>query len=185
MAKHNQKICKLDLHTIQQSFPAEKPVCTQCTYCPLLRAEKHTLHCGFLPGAPGKYVNPRVRTKAKRRIALLKVDCEVNGTQVGAGQEVLLDRQQNAGTYLWVRARNPGLGRLGKFLVNKNHLDLDGPLVQAAHGERVEKITALAVLIAGIWWPRCEIRKPAELQEGDQIEYLEVPEWLAQLKGLL
>ena len=114
----------------------------------------------------------------------LKVDYAAQGTLLPAGEELLLDRQQNAGIYLWVSARNPGYGRLGKFLVKRTLLDLDGPLVKTAHGGTVEEITGVAVLIAGIWWPRCEIRFPPNLAAGDQVEFIEVPEWLAHLKGL-
>ena len=108
----------------------------------------------------------------------------MKNTILEAGEELILDRQQNAGTLLWVSVRNPNHARLGKFLVSRTLLDLDGPLVRTAHGETVEEITDVAVLIAGIWWPLCEIRSPPDLAAGDQIEYIEVPEWLAQLKGL-
>jgi hypothetical protein len=184
VAKQERKKCKLTLADIQRGFPADRPACAECTYCPLLKFQGKKLHCGFLPASPGKYVNPRVQTKTKRRIATLKADYEANGVILPLGEEVLLDRQQNAGIYLWATARNPGFGRLGKFLVNRGLLDLDGPLLRTAHSHEVERITDVAVLIAGIWWPRCEIRFPAELVEGTQVEFIEVPEWLAQLKGL-
>lgn len=193
MPRENKKKCNLALHEVRQHFPAKEFICGECAYCALLRGKDHEFYCGWLEPTKGRSLNDfRSKSGPARHVAFLLCDYELGDRIVEAGTEVLLERTQNAGAYLWVRVRRDGGPRRKKFLVSRSHLNLDGPLVKVHLNKEVEKITDSAVLIEGIWFPSKEIRLlvdaegcEIEAKVGEHVSYIEIPEWLAQLKGLL
>jgi hypothetical protein len=187
-----RKACKLELRQLRAHFPASEQLVPECATCQLLKHDSRYYHCAFLAEARGKYVHPR--HTPKRRIALLTVGVEAKGAIIPAGEQVLVDRQPNAGTHVWVTVRNPGFGRLGKFLVSRASLDFIGPSVMVLENGRVRKIERYAVHIADVWLPLKEVRGvwvdnqpvPAgSLKAGTIVDRVEIPEWLAQMKGLV
>lgn len=197
MASESRKMCNHALATLRRHFPADSLLCAECAMCPLLRrVEEMVFDCEFAAGPVGVRAHPIVGTASrKRRVALLLEDVSVRSTTIPAGEQVLLDRQQNAGTHLWVRARNTGFGRLGKFLVNRTSLDLRGPLTRVYCRGPVEKKNRHAVYISGVWYPLTEIHGMADadgnfltatdLRAGVWVEWMAISEWVALWKGLV
>lgn len=167
--------------------------CSDCAYCPLLKAAGKTFHCGFLAGAAGTYVHP-LRQDAPKPSAKLRRSMTVVGEALEVGTVIYLEGRISAHR-VWGSLNKGGRkqGKQPRFLLKREDLDLDTALVDVLKDEIIERLVEHAVLIGGVWLPHNHVRifdqeglkiPRDKLKVGMRTGFSRIPRWLASQKTL-